>query len=101
MPYIPLIEQTTIVFSYLPFPDDIILDKKHALTALFQKKPLEYGYDGFMYGFAANEKLMKHYVDKLNAEEIGILHPYQFAIDEENAKQIMEVYDYVWTDEEI
>ena len=44
---------------------------------------------------------MKHYVDKLNAEEIGILHPYQFAIDEENAKQIMEVYDYVWTDEEI
>ena len=42
MPYIPLIEQTTIVFSYLPFPDDIILDKKHALTALFQKKPLEY-----------------------------------------------------------
>lgn len=42
MPYIPLIEQTTIVFSYLPFPDDIILDKKHALTVLFQKKPLEY-----------------------------------------------------------
>ena len=42
MPYIPLIEQTIIVFSYLPFPDDIILDKKHALTALFQKKPLEY-----------------------------------------------------------
>lgn len=71
------------------------------LFAIAAKKSLEYGYDGFMYGFAANEKLMKHYVDKLNAEEIGILHPYQFAIDEENAKQIMEVYDYVWTDEEI
>ena len=71
------------------------------LFAIAAKKSLEYGYDGYMYGFAANEKLLKHYVDKLNAEEIGILHPYQFAIDEENAKQIMEVYDYVWTDEEI
>ena len=25
----------------------------------------------------------------------------QFAIDEENAKKIMEVYDYEWTDEQI
>ena len=32
---------------------------------------------------------------------IGVLHPYQFAIDEVNAKKIMEVYDYDWTDEEI
>ena len=62
-------------------------------SAIAAKKSLEYGYDGFMYGFAANEKLMKHYVDKLNAEEIGILHPYQFAIDEENAKQIPERSD--------
>ena len=29
-----------------------------------------------------------------------MLHPYQFAIDKETAKEIM-VYDYVWTDEEI
>ena len=46
------------------------------LFAIAAKKSLEYGYDGYMYGFAANEKLLKHYVDKLNAEEIGILHPY-------------------------
>ena len=32
---------------------------------------------------------------------INILHPYHFAIDEENAKNIMEVYDYEWTNEEI
>ena len=32
---------------------------------------------------------------------ITVLHPYQFAIDEESAKSIMEVYDYEWTDEEI
>ena len=30
-----------------------------------------------------------------------MLHPYQFAIDEVNAKKIMEVYDYEYTDEEI
>ena len=35
------------------------------------------------------------------ADHIGILHPFQFAIDEENAKKIMEVYDYEWTDEQI
>ena len=32
---------------------------------------------------------------------ITVLHPYQFTIDEESAKSIMEVYDYEWTDEEI
>ena len=41
------------------------------------------------------------YVNVFNAEYIGILHPYQFAIDSSNAKKIVEVYDYEWTDEEI
>ena len=71
------------------------------LFAVAAKKSVDFGYDGYMYGFAANEDLLKHYVAKLNAEVIAMLHPYQFAVDEESAKQIMEVYDYVWTDEEI
>ena len=71
------------------------------LFAIAAKKSIDFGYDGYMYGFAANEDLLKHYVTKLNAEVIAMLHPYQFAVDEENAKQIMEVYDYVWTDEEV
>lgn len=71
------------------------------LFAVAVKKSMDYGYEGYVCGFAANENLLKHYVEKLNAEIIGILHPYQFALDEENAKRIMEVYDYVWTDEEI
>ena len=54
-----------------------------------------------MTGFAANKKLLEHYCKVFNAEHIGILHPFQFAIDEENAKKIMEVYDYEWTDEQI
>ena len=71
------------------------------LFAIAAKKSIDYGYDGYMFGYAANKELLQHYVEKLHAEEIAILHPYQFAVDEENAKHIMEVYDYVWTDEEI
>jgi len=36
-----------------------------------------------------------------HGEVIAILHPYRFAIGELAAKEIMEVYDYEWTDEEI
>lgn len=71
------------------------------LFAIAAQKSIEYGYGGFMYGFAANRDLLEHYVAVFNGEFIGVLHPYQFAIDEENAARIMEIYDYEWTDEEI
>ena len=71
------------------------------LFAIAAQKSVEYGYDGYMYGFAADKELLEHYVKVFNGEFIGMLHPYQFAIDEENAAKIMEVYDYEWTDEEI
>lgn len=70
------------------------------LFAIAAQKSVDYGYDGYMYGFAANKELLDHYVETFNGEVIGVLHPYQFAIDEVNAKKIMEVYDYDWTDEE-
>lgn len=71
------------------------------LFAIAAQKSMDYGYDGYMYGFAANKELLEHYVDVFNGEVIAMLHPYQFAIGEESAKTIMEVYDYEWTDEEI
>lgn len=71
------------------------------LFAIAAQKSAEYGYGGFMYGYAANQTLLEHYVSVLHAEHIGVLHPYQFAIDEENAEKIMGTYDYEWTDEEI
>lgn len=46
-------------------------------------------------------ELLEHYCEVFNAEHIGILHPFQFAIDEENAHKIMEMYTYEWTDEQI
>ena len=71
------------------------------LFAIAAKKSIDYGYNGYMYGFAANQKLLKHYVQSFHGEIIAILHPYQFAIDEQAAKELMEVYDYEWTDETI
>lgn len=71
------------------------------LFAIAARKSFEYGYDGYMYGFAANKKLLEHYVNIFQGEVIGLLHPYQFAIREQESKRIMEEYDCVWTDEEI
>ena len=71
------------------------------MFAIAANKSVEYGFAGYMYGFAANKELLNHYVDTFQAEVIGVLHPYQFAIDGETARSIMEVYDYEWTDEEI
>ena len=71
------------------------------LFAIAAKKSVDYGYDGLIYGFAANKALLDHYMKAFNGEYIGMLHPYQFAIDEVNSRKIMEVYDYEWTDEQI
>lgn len=71
------------------------------LFAIAAKKSVDCGFEGYLYGFAANETLLKHYVEKMGGEAICILHPYHFAINESNAHDIMEVYDYEWTDEEI
>lgn len=71
------------------------------LFAIASQKSIDYGFDGVMFGFAANKALLSHYLNVFNGEFIGILHPYHFAIDEENSKRILEEYDYEWTDEEI
>lgn len=71
------------------------------LFAIAAQVSVACGFDGYMHGFAANRELLEHYVDTFDGEVIGMLHPYQFAIGEESAKKIMEVYDYAWTDEEI
>lgn len=70
------------------------------LFAIAAQKSINWGYDGYMYGFATDKKLLEHYVKTFHGEVIAILHPYQFAIDDETAREIVEVYDYEWTDKE-
>ena len=71
------------------------------LFSIAADKSFEYGYEGFLYGFAANEKLLWHYSKVFGAIHVGILHPYHFMIDTVSAKKIREVYDYEWTDAKI
>lgn len=71
------------------------------LFAIAVDKSIEYGYDGIIYGFAAIESLLHHYIEKFNAEYIGVLHPLHFAIDEINARKIKEVYTYEWSEEKL
>lgn len=58
-------------------------------------------FDGAVTGNAADRKLVEHYCETFGAEHLGIIHPFQFFIDEEEAKKIKEVYEYEWTDEEL
>lgn len=58
----------------------------------------EYGFDGVITGFAANEKLLDHYCDVFDAVALKALHPYHFMIGENEARSIKEVYTYEWTD---
>lgn len=66
------------------------------LFAIAADKSIQWGYDGLMYGYAANEILLNHYVETLHAEYIGITHLYHFIIDEVAAKRLLEVYHYEW-----
>ena len=71
------------------------------LFAIAAQVSIDRGYDGYLYGFAANAKLLEHYMGSLGAEHIGVLHPYQIAIDGARARKIIEEYDYEWTDGKI
>lgn len=68
------------------------------LFAIAADKSIKWGYEGALHGFAANEKLLQHYIDVFHAEYLGMLHQFQFFIDEENAKNLLEVYHYEWNE---
>lgn len=68
------------------------------LFAIAADKSIEWGYAGAMHGFAANQKLLEHYIDMFHAEYLGMLHQYQFFIDEVQAQNLLEVYHYEWNE---
>jgi hypothetical protein len=54
----------------------------------------QWGYDGEMQGYAANQELCEHYMRTFKATHIGRLHPYQIFIDAEQANSIIGEYTY-------
>ena len=68
------------------------------LFTIAADKSIQWGYEGAMHGFAANEELLNHYIEIFGAEYLGMLHQYQFFINEEQAKKLLEVYHYEWNE---
>jgi phosphatidylethanolamine-binding protein (PEBP) family uncharacterized protein len=68
------------------------------LFAIAADKSIQWGYEGAMHGFAADQKLLEHYIDVFHAEYLGMLHQYQFFVDEVQAKKLLEVYQYEWNE---
>jgi hypothetical protein len=66
------------------------------LFAIAADKSVQWGYDGVLHGFAANAKLLEHYINVFNAEYLGMLHQFQFFINEKSAHDLLEVYKYEW-----
>ena len=74
------------------------------LFAIAGNKSVEYGFDGYIFAEAMNEKILAHYQKNFQAEvfPFGVPpHPYRFIINEINMARIMEEYNYEDTDEEI
>ena len=66
------------------------------LFAIAADKSIQWGYEGAMHGFALNKELLEHYMETFNAEFLGMLHDYRFFINENDAKKLLEVYNYEW-----
>ena len=66
------------------------------MFAIAVDKSIQWGHDGAVYGFAANEELLIHYLKKFNGIYLGVLHRYHFWIPEVEARKLLEVYHYEW-----
>jgi len=71
------------------------------LFAIAVDRSEQMGYEGAVTGNAADKELVYHYCEAFGSIHLGLIHPYQIFIDEENAVKIKEVYDYEWTDDEL
>lgn len=54
------------------------------------------GHEGYIYGYAANREVLNHYVEVFGAIHMPYNHIYQFLIDEDKARELLEVYNYEW-----
>lgn len=60
------------------------------------------GFQGYIFADAINENVYKHYVKSFHASLIGMNNSlWRFMVDGENARKLMEVYNYEWTEEEL
>ena len=72
------------------------------LFAIAADISVQYGFGGAMYGEAADEDILNHYIKQFGAKRLPkTIHPFAMWIDEKSAARIKEEYDYVWSAEKI
>ena len=67
------------------------------LFAVAGNRSRELGFDGFIYGEAANLDLYRYYIDEFGATEFPYgypPHPYRIVVNEKKMASILEVYTY-------
>ena len=66
------------------------------LFAIAVQDSIDKGYGGYIYAFAKNPDLVKHYCKKdgLNGVHIGGLHPFCVIWDEKRAMEIRRKYNF-------
>ena len=71
------------------------------LFAIAGSESMKAGYGGAIYGYAANQQVLEHYMEKMHATHVGVLHPYQFCVFENEMQEIIKTYTYAYSGEEI
>ena len=70
------------------------------LIAIAAEMSMRYGFNGWVFGKAINERVFKHLIYDHGALPLPkSIHPFALYFDGVTTKRIREVYDYEWTDE--
>lgn len=63
------------------------------MFAIAANESVNKGYGGFLFLDAKNIELVQYYHDKFGATLVGMPHPYRMFIDENNARNLLEIYE--------
>lgn len=77
------------------------MDTENVMFAIAGSESMKAGFGGAIYGYAANQQVLEHYVEKMKATHVGVLHPYQFCVFENEMQEIIKTYTYAYSGEEI
>ncbi|MGN0689947.1 MAG: hypothetical protein ACI4KH_05975 [Oscillospiraceae bacterium] len=66
----------------------------HLFSAAVEESIKAGNVDGCIFGYAVNRKVLNHYISKLGATHFPIKHEYQFIIDGDAAKNLLDIYNF-------
>lgn len=72
------------------------------LFAIAAELSFKHGYEGFVFGDAINTTVLQYYIEHFQASLVNARSGlYRFIIEGEKTQELMEVYNYEWTEEEL